>query len=335
MAGNAYPQTFLRPAHLDLVDQRDFRRRDVPRWRRRPAHRSAHPPDGSRVPTPASGHDNASRPHQKHTVDEAVALLDSVKSAYAGYELDARKLLAYPALIDPHDPISATWYEAFARACAWSQNNPACVHPITRVGSSPQPWTRRRPGKQPRRTPTPSPWTTWNGSTQPTSPSPPRAGSRVGSRNSGRRTRSRPGDHPGSHTRHRRSAINHDQQTAANDHHRVWPAGIGIPRAGQSSSRNHIGAGLNHLEAAAAAPAPTPPTGLATDHRSAYGHRHLQCPEDRSDATRSGCPSDIAAPPPRALGGEEPGLGVLHRPGRNAVGGWEKPYAGTAMEGTI
>ena len=43
------------------------------------------------------------------TVDEAVALLVSVKSAYAGYELDARKLLAYPALIDPNDPISATW----------------------------------------------------------------------------------------------------------------------------------------------------------------------------------------------------------------------------------
>jgi len=52
------------------------------------------------------------------TLDEAVALLGSVKSAYAGYELDARKLLTYPALIDPQDSISATWYEAFEQACA-------------------------------------------------------------------------------------------------------------------------------------------------------------------------------------------------------------------------
>jgi len=58
------------------------------------------------------------------TVDEAVALLVSVKSAYAGYELDARKLLAYPALIDPNDPISATWYEAFSQACALEPEDP-------------------------------------------------------------------------------------------------------------------------------------------------------------------------------------------------------------------
>ncbi|MGI8415379.1 MAG: hypothetical protein ACR2P2_04075 [Nakamurella sp.] len=58
------------------------------------------------------------------TLDEAVALLGSVKSAYAGYELDARKLLAYPALIDPQDSISATWYEAFGQACALEPEDP-------------------------------------------------------------------------------------------------------------------------------------------------------------------------------------------------------------------
>ena len=52
------------------------------------------------------------------TVEEAVALLGSVKSAYAAYELDARLLLTYPALIDPQDPISAAWFDAFAQACA-------------------------------------------------------------------------------------------------------------------------------------------------------------------------------------------------------------------------
>lgn len=58
------------------------------------------------------------------TLDEAVALLGSVKSAYAGYELDARKLLAYPALIDPQDSISATWYETFGQACALEPEDP-------------------------------------------------------------------------------------------------------------------------------------------------------------------------------------------------------------------
>ena len=58
------------------------------------------------------------------TLDEAVALLGSVKSAYAGYELDPRKLLAYPALIDPQDSISATWYEAFGQACALEPEDP-------------------------------------------------------------------------------------------------------------------------------------------------------------------------------------------------------------------
>lgn len=52
------------------------------------------------------------------TLADALALLGSVKSAYACYELDARVLLAYPALIDPQDPISASWFEAFEQACA-------------------------------------------------------------------------------------------------------------------------------------------------------------------------------------------------------------------------
>ena len=68
-------------------------------------------------------------PTRATTVDEAVALLGSVKSAYAGYELDARKLLAYPALIDPHDPISATWYEAFSQACALEPEDPTLCPP--------------------------------------------------------------------------------------------------------------------------------------------------------------------------------------------------------------
>ena len=100
-------------------------------------------------------------PTRNTTVDEAVALLGSVKSAYAGYELDARKLLAYPALIDPHDPISATWYEAFARACALEPEQPSLCPPDHAGRFVAAAWTRRRPGKQPRRTPTPSPWTTW------------------------------------------------------------------------------------------------------------------------------------------------------------------------------
>lgn len=58
------------------------------------------------------------------TVEEAVALLGSVKSAYAAYELDARKLLTYPALIDPQDPISAAWFEAFTQACALEPEDP-------------------------------------------------------------------------------------------------------------------------------------------------------------------------------------------------------------------
>ena len=58
------------------------------------------------------------------TVEEAVALLGSVKSAYAAYELDARKLLTYPALIDPQDPISAAWFEAFTHACALEPEDP-------------------------------------------------------------------------------------------------------------------------------------------------------------------------------------------------------------------
>jgi len=58
------------------------------------------------------------------SVEEAVALLDSVKSAYAAYELDARKLLTYPALIDPQDPISVAWYEAFEQACALEPEDP-------------------------------------------------------------------------------------------------------------------------------------------------------------------------------------------------------------------
>ncbi len=58
------------------------------------------------------------------TVEEAVTLLGSVKSAYAAYELDARKLLTYPALIDPQDSISVAWYEAFAQACALEPEDP-------------------------------------------------------------------------------------------------------------------------------------------------------------------------------------------------------------------
>lgn len=58
------------------------------------------------------------------TLDEAVALLVSIKSAYASYELDARKLLAYPALVDPQDPISAGWYEAFELARALEPEDP-------------------------------------------------------------------------------------------------------------------------------------------------------------------------------------------------------------------
>lgn len=52
------------------------------------------------------------------TLAQAIAVLDSVKSAYADYELDARMLLAYPALVDPQDPVSARWFEAFEQACA-------------------------------------------------------------------------------------------------------------------------------------------------------------------------------------------------------------------------
>jgi len=63
------------------------------------------------------------------TLDEAVALLGSVKSAYAGYELDARKLLAYPALTDPQDAISIAWYEAFGQACALEPENPTRCPP--------------------------------------------------------------------------------------------------------------------------------------------------------------------------------------------------------------
>lgn len=58
------------------------------------------------------------------TVKEAVALLGSVKSAYAAYEVDARKLLTYPALIDPQDPTSAAWFEAFALGCALEPEDP-------------------------------------------------------------------------------------------------------------------------------------------------------------------------------------------------------------------
>ena len=58
------------------------------------------------------------------TVEHAVALLGSVKSAYAAYEFDARKLLTYPALIDPQDAISTAWYEAFAHACALEPEDP-------------------------------------------------------------------------------------------------------------------------------------------------------------------------------------------------------------------
>ena len=58
------------------------------------------------------------------TLEEALSLLGSVKSAYADYELDARKLLTYPALIDPEDPISAAWYEAFEQACGWEPEDP-------------------------------------------------------------------------------------------------------------------------------------------------------------------------------------------------------------------
>ena len=58
------------------------------------------------------------------TLEEALSLLGSVKSAYADYELDARKLLTYPTLIDPEDPISAAWYEAFEQACAWEPEDP-------------------------------------------------------------------------------------------------------------------------------------------------------------------------------------------------------------------
>lgn len=89
-------------------------------------------PDGVavRLIDPLTRHTVAESPHADRptttrvaattvtTLDEAVALLGSVKSAYAGYELDARKLLAYPALIDPQDSISVTWYEAFGQACA-------------------------------------------------------------------------------------------------------------------------------------------------------------------------------------------------------------------------
>jgi len=63
------------------------------------------------------------------TLGEAVALIGSVKTAYAGYELDARKLLAYPALIDLQDPISATWFEAFGQACALEPEDPTRCPP--------------------------------------------------------------------------------------------------------------------------------------------------------------------------------------------------------------
>lgn len=63
------------------------------------------------------------------TLAEAVVLLGSVKSAYAGYELDARKLLAYPALIDAQDSISVAWYEAFGQACALEPEDPKRCSP--------------------------------------------------------------------------------------------------------------------------------------------------------------------------------------------------------------
>lgn len=75
-------------------------------------HTVAESPHADRPTTPAVAAPTVT------TLDEAIALFGSVKSAYAGYELDARKLLAYPALIDPQDPISATWYEVFGQACA-------------------------------------------------------------------------------------------------------------------------------------------------------------------------------------------------------------------------
>ena len=76
----------------------------------------AEPAPAARPPTPPAA--------PTVTVEEAVALLGSVKSAYAAYELDARKLLIYPALIDPQDPISAAWFEAFAQACALEPEDP-------------------------------------------------------------------------------------------------------------------------------------------------------------------------------------------------------------------
>ncbi len=83
----------------------------------------AQSPDAMRPTTPPVAATTAT------TLGEAVALLGSVKTAYAGYELDARKLLAYPALIDPQDPISATWFEAFGQACALEPEDPTRCPP--------------------------------------------------------------------------------------------------------------------------------------------------------------------------------------------------------------
>ena len=140
------------------------------------------------------------------TLDEAVALLGSVKSAYAGYELDPRKLLAYPALIDPQDSISATWYETFGQACALEPEDPkhcppnhahrfvAAVLGGEGMGGSGSERARRRPGPSGRRT------------TQPASSGPPSTGPRIGSGNSGRRTRGRRSHYPGPDPRHPGSA---------------------------------------------------------------------------------------------------------------------------------
>lgn len=75
-------------------------------------------------PVPVARPPATPAPRATVTVEEAVALLGSVKSAYAAYELDARKLLTYPALVDPQDPVSAGWFDAFAQACALEPDDP-------------------------------------------------------------------------------------------------------------------------------------------------------------------------------------------------------------------
>jgi hypothetical protein len=80
---------------------------------RRTVAKSPHPPPPSAAPVATTS---------VASLDEAVAVLGSVKSAYASYELDA-------ALIDPQDPISAAWYGAFSQACALEPEDPKLCPP--------------------------------------------------------------------------------------------------------------------------------------------------------------------------------------------------------------